>query len=160
MEPECSLPHSQVPATCHYPKPARSSAYPTSHFLKIHLNIALPSSPGSPKLSLSLRFHHQKPDHASPFVPYMLYASPISFFLILSLAQTWVSSTDHKFPIMKIPPLPFTSSLLGPNILLNNLFLNTLSLRCSLSDSYQVSHLYIKNFLNYNAVYFNLQISG
>jgi hypothetical protein len=21
MEPECSLPHSQVPATCHYPEP-------------------------------------------------------------------------------------------------------------------------------------------
>jgi len=25
MEPEGSLPHSQVPATCPYPKPARSS---------------------------------------------------------------------------------------------------------------------------------------
>jgi len=28
MEPEGSLPHSQVPATCHYPEPARSSPYP------------------------------------------------------------------------------------------------------------------------------------
>ena len=37
MEPEGSLPHSQVPATCPYPQPARSSPYPTSHFLKIHL---------------------------------------------------------------------------------------------------------------------------
>ena len=38
MEPECSLPHSQVPATCPYPEPARSSPHPlTSHFLKIHL---------------------------------------------------------------------------------------------------------------------------
>jgi hypothetical protein len=27
MEPECSLPHSQVPATCPYPEPARSSLY-------------------------------------------------------------------------------------------------------------------------------------
>ena len=28
MEPEGSLPHSQVPATCPYPEPARSSPYP------------------------------------------------------------------------------------------------------------------------------------
>jgi len=27
MEPEDSLPHSQVPATCPYPEPARSSPY-------------------------------------------------------------------------------------------------------------------------------------
>ena len=30
MEPEGSLPHSQVPAICHYPEPARSRPYP--HF--------------------------------------------------------------------------------------------------------------------------------
>ena len=28
MKPEGSLPHSQVPATCPYPEPARSSPYP------------------------------------------------------------------------------------------------------------------------------------
>jgi hypothetical protein len=28
QEPEGSLPHSQVPATCLYPEPAQSSPYP------------------------------------------------------------------------------------------------------------------------------------
>ena len=66
MEPEGSLPHSQVPDFCPYPEPTRSSPSPTNHFLKIHLNIILPSTPESPKWSLSLRFPHQNPVYASP----------------------------------------------------------------------------------------------
>jgi len=34
MEPEDSLPHSQVPATCPYPKPARSSPCPPIQLLE------------------------------------------------------------------------------------------------------------------------------
>jgi len=58
---------------------------PTSHFLKIHLNIILPSMPGSPKWSLFLRFPHQNPVYASP--PCVLHAPPISFFSIFSPKQ-------------------------------------------------------------------------
>ena len=54
----------------------------TSHFLKIHLSIMLPSTPGSSKWFLSLGFHHEtrvytptlphtsymsRPSHSSPF---------------------------------------------------------------------------------------------
>jgi hypothetical protein len=47
---------------------------PTSYFLKIHPNIILPSTPGSPQRSLSLRFPHQKPVQNSPF-PHTCYMS-------------------------------------------------------------------------------------
>ena len=45
---------------------------PTSHFLKINLNIILPTTPGSPKWSLSHRFPHQTPVYASP-LPHTCY---------------------------------------------------------------------------------------
>ena len=64
-EPEGSLPYPQVPATCPYPESTPSRPH-NSHFLKIHLNIILPSMSGSPQWSHSLRFPHQNPVHTSP----------------------------------------------------------------------------------------------
>jgi len=59
MKPEGSLPHSQVPATSLCSETDQSSPGPISLFLKIHLNIILPSTPGCSKWSLSLRVPYQ-----------------------------------------------------------------------------------------------------
>ena len=55
---------------------------PTSHFLKLHLNIIYPSKPGSSKWSLSLRFPYQNPVYASPlprkcYMPSQSHSSPL-----------------------------------------------------------------------------------
>jgi hypothetical protein len=65
MGPESSLQHSQVPATCLCPEPAQTIPYPHIPFLKMRLNVIIPSTPVYPQWSLSLRFSHQNPVHAS-----------------------------------------------------------------------------------------------
>ena len=45
---------------------------PTSHFLKMHLNIIFPSTPWSSLWALSLRFPHQNPVYTTP-IPYACY---------------------------------------------------------------------------------------
>ena len=53
---------------------------PTFQLLKIHLNIILPSMPGSPQWSLSLWFPHQNPVYVSPIL-HMCYMPNPSHFL-------------------------------------------------------------------------------
>ena len=136
MEPESPSPYPQVPATCPYPEPARSSPYPHIPLL----NIILPSIPGSPKWSFSLRFPHQNPVYASP-LPHMCYMpcpAHSSRFITWTILREEHRSLSSSFCSFLHSPL--TSSLLGPNILFNTLFSNTFSLRSSLIVSGQGSH--------------------
>ena len=109
---------------------------PTSHFLKIHLNIILPSTPGSPKWPLCLRFPHQNPVYASP-LPHKRYMPRPSH----SSQFDHPKNIGRAVQIIKLH-FPVTPSFLTPNIPLNTLFSNTLSLRSSLKVTDQVSHPY------------------
>ena len=77
----------------------------TSHFLKIHLNVIFPSTPGSPKWTLSLRFPHQNPVYASPLthMRYMPYPSHSYRFYCLDNIE-WGVQIVHLL-IMQLPPL-------------------------------------------------------
>ena len=108
---------------------------PTSHFLKIHLNILLSSMPGSPQWSLSLSFPHQNPVHTSPLslTHYMPHQSHSSWFYHLKNIGWRVQYKSLSSIICSVLHSPVTSYLLGPNILLNTLISNILSLHSSLN---------------------------
>ena len=115
---------------------------PTSHFLKVHLNIIFPSTLGSPKWSLSLRFPHQNPLYSSPFphkryMPRLLVLLDFITLIIMDEKYRSLSSSLYRFLHSHV-----TSSLWGPNILFSTLFSNTFSLCFSLNFSDHVSHPY------------------
>ena len=100
---------------------------PTSHFQEIHPNIIRPSTPRSPQWSLSLRFSHQDPIHplSSP-----IRATCLAHHIFLDFITRTILGEEYKSfssSLCSLPHSPVTSSLLGPNILLNTIFSNTLS---------------------------------
>ena len=115
---------------------------PTSYSLKIHLSIILPSMPGSPRWSLSLRFPHQNPVYASPLPCTRYMPQPSILFNFITWTILGEEYGSFSSSLCSFPHSPVTSSLLGPNILLSTLFSDTLSLCSSHNVSDKVSHLY------------------
>ena len=116
---------------------------PTSYFLKIRLNIIIPSTPGFSKWSLSLRFSHQMPCIRLSLRP-IRATCPAHLILLDFITRTKLSEEYRSLgsSLCSFLHSPITSFHLGPNILLNTLFSNTLSPRSSLNVSDQVSHPY------------------
>jgi len=114
----------------------------TSHLPEIHPNIIHPSTPRSPHWSLSLRFPHQDPIH--PLSSPIRATCPTHLILLDFITRTILDEGYKSFSssLCSILHSPVTSSLLGPNILLNTLFSNTLSLLSFLNVSDQVNKLY------------------
>ena len=112
---------------------------PTSHLQEIHPNIIHPSTPRSPQWSLSLRFPHQDPLHPPLLTHTRHMPSPSHFITRTILGEQYKSFSSSLCNLLHSP---ITSSLLGPNILLNTMFSNTLSFLSSLNVSDQASHPY------------------
>ena len=118
------------------------STYPTSHLLEIHPNIIHPSTPRSPQQSLSLRFPHQHPIRplSSPIrATYPAHLILLNFITHTILGEEYRSLSSS---LRNLLHSPVPSSLLGPNILLNTIFSNTLRFLSSLNVNDQVSHPY------------------
>ena len=131
MEPGYSLLHLNVTTTCPYPEPNQSSPQPPPHSTS-WISILISSSHLflSFKWSLSLSFPTKT--HYAPLPsPYLLHASPISFFLTWSYKQYWVGSTGHSAPHSVVFSTP---RYLVP------LFSTTLSLYSSFNVSDHISH--------------------
>ena len=128
--------------TCPYPEPRWSSPCPhiplpeEPSYYYPHLCMGLPSGLFPSGLPTKMLY-------TSLLSPYVLHAPPTSFFSIWSPEQYWVrSNRSLSSSLCSFLHTPAVSFLLGPNILLNTLFSNTLSLHSSLNVSNQVSHPY------------------
>ena len=122
---------------------ARSTqSMPPSHFQKIHLNIIIPSTPGSSKWSLSFRYFYQNPVCTSPLpirATRHAHLFPFDFTIRIIFGEKYRS---WRSPLCSFLYSTITSSFLVPDIPLSTLLWNILILRSSLNVCDHVSHPY------------------
>ena len=112
---------------------------PTSHLLEIHPNIIHPSLPsGLFPSGLPTKILY------TPLSSPIRATCPAHLILLDFITRTILDEEYKSFSSSLCSLLHFhvTSSLLGPNILLNTMFSNTLSFLSSRNVSYQASHPY------------------
>jgi len=133
METEGSLPQLQVPATCPYPKQARSSPLPLHPtfwtsilILSSRLRLGLPSGLFPSGLPTKTMYTHLFSPTHSTCPAHLIF---LDWMTQIILAEEYRSIRSSLCSFLHSH---FISSLLGPNILLNTLFSNTLRLRSSL----------------------------
>ena len=115
---------------------------PTSHFLKIHFNITPDLRLGLPSGLFPSGFF-SKPLYTPCLAP--VRAACSAHLILLDLITRKILGEQYRSlssSLCSFLQFPVTSSLLGPNVLLNTLFSNTRSLRSSLNVSDRVSHPY------------------
>ena len=160
MEPEGSLPHSQMSNTCPYPEQARSNPYP-------HIPLSEESSSYYPPIYVLVSQVASFPQVSSPkscirlsSPPYMLHVSPISFFSILLPEKFWVRINDHKAPHYVVFSTLLSPRLSQTQVLSSMPYSQTSSAYVPPSVWATKYHTHSKNGYVYSFVYLNLSIFG